>query len=63
MRRTKLACVILGDAIERILFGYHVGTPQEHLDRINEFLGRPAATPKNPPAQTGDVAAAGRGDR
>lgn len=47
MRRAKLACVIVADAIERVLFGYYVGTPQAHLDRIEDFLGRQTAKPEN----------------
>ncbi len=61
MGRAKLACVIAGDAIGRILYGRYTGTPQAHVDRISEFLGRQAAQPGKP--ARGERAGRGRGER
>jgi hypothetical protein len=38
--RARLALNVLGDALDRVLYPRQVGTPQEHVDRINELLGR-----------------------
>lgn len=51
MGKATLACAIIADATDRVLYGYWTGTPQAHLDRINEFLGgRQPAQPEKPPA-------------
>jgi hypothetical protein len=52
MGRAKLACVIARDAVDRVLYGRYTGTPQVHLDRISESLGRRVARPGAPAAGT-----------
>lgn len=49
MGKARLAYAIFVDALDRITDGRSTGTPQEHVDRINEFLGRQAAQPEEPP--------------
>ena len=39
-KRIRLALNVLGDALDRALYPRQTGTPQEHVDRINELLGR-----------------------
>jgi len=48
MGKAKLARAIIGDVADRILYGRYLGTPQAHLDRISNFLGRQTAQPEPP---------------
>jgi hypothetical protein len=45
--KARLALAVIGDAVDRIFNGYYTGTPQEHVDRINELFSR---RPKSQPA-------------
>lgn len=38
--KASLALSVLCDALDRVLYGYWTGTPREHVDRIDELLGR-----------------------
>jgi hypothetical protein len=48
MGKARLARAIIGDAVDRIVYGRDLGTPQAHVDRISRFLGRQTAQPEPP---------------